>query len=156
MAQQQKYAVIGTLEVPKPTIVRKDGGYAAWYWEIELHPGVYELRAEIENGKVKDFPGVWSIIDGTVVDEHFGAYFGGVMIAESPKRDVGNKMTYHFRLYAHQAANFLLGRHHYRDPWWKMQLNPGFEARVVHFVYQGEPSETTKIVVVEPAAVGTL
>lgn len=155
------YVAIGTVKVLKSKVVRHHFDYAAWYVDIEIKPGTYELRAKLNNGKVQDWPGVWSPLEGTVVDEHTGAYLAGVCIKASPKEYVGKPWTWYFTMYAHAAAWLLLG---YRDkvlldddPWFEIQLNPGFEARLIEWVskYDGQPHQTAGIFAVEPTMAGT-
>lgn len=117
---------------------------AAWFTRIRVEPGRYPVMAEVEDGRVRDHPGLMVSMPGTIVEDNFQPLFGGNAIdkAYDRKQNAGKPYTFHFSIYAHTVANVMLDRPEDKGGW---ELE-GFHAERVEFEYDGKPCVTHRIV----------
>ena len=108
---------------------------AAWYEKIQVPAGKYPVFATVKNGEVDD---IWYSLPGTITSDYFQPLFCGNRIGSQYDifKNTG-KATVHrgsFRAYS-LAKNILEGQASF-------ELSPEFEAREIHFQWDGKPEKT--------------
>lgn len=73
---------------------------AAWYRDIKVEAGEYDVRAYLENDRVKYFI---AALPGVVVGSDFSSHFGGVRYGSKVNADLGQPAVYHIQLYDYQV-----------------------------------------------------
>ncbi len=66
--------------IEEPSVVRKTYDYAAWWTDIEIAPGDYEVRFVTIDGRECEPSEAYFArvtLQGKVVDEYMAAHFGG-------------------------------------------------------------------------------
>lgn len=81
--------MIAVLVVEEAHTRRTTEQVAAWYTEVELQPGEYEIIAP---GPLDYFRA--AKVDGVITDEHFPSMFGGVAYTAGRKDNIGKPTTY--------------------------------------------------------------
>jgi len=130
---------VGFYVLSEPTEFVKHYECAAWSCTVIVAPGRYPVWAEIENGKVKDYPGLMVTMPATVVEDYFQSLFGGNAIGKAydRKQNAGKADTFSTSVYAHSAAEDILTKGE-ASRW---QLD-GFAAERIEFEYNGKPCVT--------------
>lgn len=130
---------IGTLTVPEDYQVQKTYECAAWYRNLKLTPGTYDVMATID--QFGRFEHVCAAIPGVVVGSNFSSYFCGNQISARYDSDLGEEDTYYWQPYAYSLASAILEPNYGRSwqPSVSMQFNlsPEFEAYWSYFVWDG-------------------
>lgn len=137
---------IGTYVLAEPTTFTRTYETASWYTLIEVPAGEYEVTAVVRDGKVSSTWGEGPMVrlDGVVTRSHFVNRVFQYSSVEDD-RDVGKPMSYTLTPYTYSVAHQILnGEGGYR-------LDPGFEAREIHFesVIDGKPCVTHGLFVKE-------
>lgn len=88
---------IGTFILEAPHVFRNGYEVAAWYQDVEVQPGEFEVWAYTHGGPITPGPdgrlphGSWSVrgMRGLVVRSNLDALFGGNVIVQNRDRDKG-------------------------------------------------------------------
>lgn len=94
---------IGTYTLAEPITVRNSFEVAAWWSDVLLEPGTYEVTA---NGYYAFYT-----VPGTIVSEYTPSLFGGVAVGSQPQyeqhRSVGQSSSHHVQTYLYELAGSL-------------------------------------------------
>lgn len=125
---------------------------AAWYEEIELAPGTYDvfgLYKQYGYGHREDLRGQWYLdslgysVPGTIISDNFQSLFCGNPIGKAydSTQNAGKPTEWSaWGIYPFAVAKAIL------DGESPIVLDAGYEARPKPFVYQGEEKVTYEIV----------
>lgn len=91
---------IGVLVIEAPREAQITTEYAAWWTDVELSPGEYEVRCS--RG---DYLG--AAIPARITHERNASHLGGVAMGPDVQRRTGEMTTYHWNAYAHAVAKAL-------------------------------------------------
>jgi len=115
---------IGTLTISEPREARINSEYAAWWTDVVLRPGMYDLFMW-EPDRVS------ARIPATIDHESNAPHFGGVPFGPSTQTRTGQETTYFWSMYAHALADALVeGKALGGD---EITLAEGVEARRIDF-----------------------
>ena len=114
--------LIGTLTISEPREARINSEYAAWWTDVVLRPGTYDLF-------LSDRDRVSANIPATIVHESNAPHFGGVPFGPSTQARVGQETTYHWSMYAHALAGSIVKG----EPEDEITLAEGVEAQRFDF-----------------------
>ena len=127
---------------------------AAWYEDVLVKAGQYPMKVpeyktyETDNGrKVSghiDMIGVR--LPGIITADDFQSLFYGVPVGApyNTKQNAGKESSYYYRQYLYAIASRILNREEslYYNPDIEFELLPEYEAREIHFEWDGEPHTT--------------
>lgn len=140
---------IGTYVLTESKTFTRTYETASWYTNIEVPAGEYPIYATVRDGKVSSTwgEGPSYSLPGVVT----ASYFVNRLFTASSARvneDVGKPDTYAASTYCYALAKAVLDG----ADW--VRLEPGFEARPIHFVssIDGEPRTTHGIFAVDAEA----
>ena len=106
---------------------------AAWYEDIRVKAGTYDVEAYFDRGRAED---IFIHLPGIVEADDFGARFHGVPVGKIESKYKGQKSIYHMRLAGYLLANNLYHNHpvsfNDRDKS-RIELLDGFEAKEFRF-----------------------
>jgi hypothetical protein len=88
---QLKGEKIGTVTLTKEHVFTRHFEFAAWYINIKVQPGTFDLMGEFENGRLKHW---WARLNGVNVGSNMSAYFGGVMAVPDYDSNLGREEEY--------------------------------------------------------------
>lgn len=153
--------VIGTFHLLKDRTFC-DRGYAcaAWYENIYVKAGDYPLYIHNYTERERDGGirvGCWKgvemgyvALNGVTTDADFGARFCGVPVGgDNSDRYIGRESCYHWSSYLYSIADDVLHNNgEYREwgedePYARIELNPEYEAREIHFISNYDGKELT-------------
>lgn len=84
--EHERKQPVGTYLVDEPVTYVNHYECAAWYQEVEVQPGEYQVYAWIENDHVKHF---CVTLPGIVTASDFTAHYCGVRIGDKRNHDIG-------------------------------------------------------------------
>lgn len=126
---------------------------AAWYENVFVSAGRYAMNVpnycirETKNGKKVDghigMIGVY--LPGVITTDEFGTRFCGVPVGYyDNSKNKGKPSRYYFRQYLYGVADAILRKENsiYSNDKWEYELLPEYEARDIHFDYNGEMCTT--------------
>lgn len=95
--------LIGTLTITEPTKATIPSEYAAWWTEVMLTPGTYELtESDYSTGYVS------ATIPAVITHEENAPHYGGVAFGPSTQRRTGQIIDYHWSVYTFTVARMIL------------------------------------------------
>ena len=140
---------IGWYNVPEDTKMTDRGfACAAWSRTVAIKAGKYPVMSNGYNYHERDRrytakladTSISVILEGEIVADDFGGRFCGKPIgAYDEKQNAGTPGTIILSPYAHSVAWDVIGNKG------SIELLPQFEARVIHFEYDGEQKQTAGI-----------
>jgi hypothetical protein len=104
--QEPERISVGTVTVKEGARRTKYFECAAWYQELDLTPGTYELYAY----KYGYSGRVFASLPGTVTKSCFDSLWGGVAFAAHRNEDLGAKALFHLDLYTYEVGRAILER----------------------------------------------
>lgn len=131
---------------------------AAWYENVLVPAGRYPMtvsdyveRKEKDGIKVDGYIGaVWVYLPGIITSDEFGARFCGVPVGTyDNEKNKGKTSSHHFNQYLYGVANTILEPETsiFKSDKYTYELLPEYEARYIHFEYDGEQHTTYGIFV---------
>lgn len=134
---------IGWYVLTEPKEFRNTYEYAAWYQNVLVPAGRYPVTGYYgfneRDRRVTDQIDDLSIsckLVGKITGSDFSSGFGGVQYGSKRDINLGQESSVYFNPYAHSVAKDICEG---KSPF---VLLPQFEARPVHFNYQGRPHTT--------------
>ena len=96
---------IGTITLRAPQAERINSEYAAWWTDVLVQPGTYEL---IQSDQ--PYGHIGAKMDAVIVSESNAPHFGGVAIGPSTQKRTGQHTDYHWGIRDYELADQIL--HH--------------------------------------------
>lgn len=149
MSEQK--TIIGYYHLKEDTIFTNTYECAAWYEKVKVPAGVYpvcvpEFHVDTRRDGSKEVRGfinsAYVTMDGIITDDYFGTLFYGVPVGTYDKDNSGKPSSHTMGNYLYAIADSIL--HDENTPW---ELLPEYEARDIHFTYDGEEHTTHGIFV---------
>ena len=134
---------IGYFNLKEDTVFTNLFSFAAWYEHVLVKAGKYPLEVHNftvnEQGEVRGYiSSAYVTMPGVVTDDYFAAHCCGVPVSDyDGKKNAGKLSAYTAQHYLYEIADSVL---HEKDS--LFELLPEYEAREIHFTYQGN-EETT-------------
>lgn len=127
--------------------------FAAWYEKVLVPAGTYPMNVyglkfnDRTEGREVDghIGGGYIDMEGTIVSDYFAAHYFGVPVSDYDEfKNAGKPSNYAYFAYMYEIADSILN-----DPDTPYELFPQYEAREIHFEYDGEQHTTHGIFVRE-------
>lgn len=136
---------IGYFHLAQDTVFRNTFEFAAWYEDVNVKAGKYPIEvtdyresARHEGNEVDGYIGsAYVTMPGTIVSDYFASHYFGMPISDyDTQKNAGKKSMYRMHVYLYEMAHDML------DGSKEYELFPEYEAREIHFTYDGEKGTT--------------